>query len=66
MARPRKDENQSPVIKNDTPQATSVAHTLHEAFEAHDHVTKVWVNEATGEWHLVPRKGHKLIQRPTK
>ena len=35
-----------------------------EAFAAHPHINKVWVDELKGEWHLVKRHGLKEFNRP--
>ena len=35
-----------------------------EAFTAHPHINKVWVDEKKGEWHLVKRHGLKEFNRP--
>ena len=35
-----------------------------EAFAAHPHINKVWVDEKKGEWHLVKRHGLKEFNRP--
>jgi len=35
-----------------------------EAFAAHPHINKVWVDEKKGEWHLVKRHGLLEFDRP--
>ena len=36
---------------------------LHKAFELHPHVKKLWLDEATGDWHIHPKKGYACLER---
>lgn len=47
-----------------TTEPTSAEALAAEAFAQHNHVSKVWVDEKKGEWHLVKRHGLKEFNRP--
>ena len=47
-----------------TTEPTSAEALAAEAFAQHNHVSKVWVDELKGEWHLVKRHGLKEFNRP--
>ena len=42
----------------------STKELVEQAFTAHPHISKVWVDELKGEWHLVKRHGLKEFNRP--